>query len=59
MSPKATIVKGKIVALCSLTYNTSGVEGRAGVLRWGLGRLTNKSITYMDLHKPNNKLVSV
>jgi hypothetical protein len=34
------------------------VEGRAGALGWGLGRLTSKSITHINLHKPNNKLVS-
>jgi hypothetical protein len=42
----------------SLARNTLGVEGRAGALKWGLGRMTSKSITHMDLHKPNNKLVS-
>jgi hypothetical protein len=26
--------------------------------KMGLGRLTNNSIIYMDLHKSNNKLVS-
>ncbi len=36
-----------------------GVEGHAGALKRGLGRLTSKSIIHMDLHKPNNKLVSV
>jgi hypothetical protein len=42
----------------SLVCSTSGVEGRAGALEWGLGRLTSNSITHTDLHKPNNKLVS-
>ncbi len=41
-----------------LARSTLGVEGRAGVLGWGLGRATSNSITHMDLHKPNNKLVS-
>ncbi len=27
--------------------------------RMGLGRLTSNSLTHMDLHKPNNKLISV
>jgi len=36
-------------------------EGVKAVLELqdGTKRLTNKSITYTDLHKPNNKLVSV
>jgi len=47
------------VTTCSLSHNISGVNGcvRAPGLR--LGRLTSKLITYMDLHKPNNKLVNV
>jgi hypothetical protein len=35
-----------------------GGRGRVKALGWGLGRLTNNSITHMDLHKPNNKLVN-
>ncbi len=35
-----------------------GVEGHVGVSGWGLKRAISKSITHMDLHKPNNKLVS-
>jgi hypothetical protein len=46
------------VGVRSLARNTSGVEGRARALRWGLGKMTSKSITHMDLHKPNNKLVN-
>jgi len=42
----------------SLARNTLLVEGRVEISGWGLGRVTNKSITQMDLHKPNNKLVS-
>jgi hypothetical protein len=42
----------------SLTHNTLGVKGCVGALGWGLGRMTSKSITHTDLHKPNNKLVS-
>jgi hypothetical protein len=42
----------------SLIRNILGVERRVEALRWGLGRVTNKSITHMDLHKPNNKLIS-
>jgi len=57
-NPKVKTTKGKGVRVCSLIHNTSGVEGRAGTLGWGLGRLTSESITHTDLHKPNNKLVS-
>jgi hypothetical protein len=35
------------------------VEGHAEALGWGLGRVISKSIIHIDLHKPNNKLVSV
>jgi hypothetical protein len=42
----------------SFARSISGVEGCAGAPRWGLGRVTSKSIIHMDLHKPNNKLVS-
>jgi hypothetical protein len=42
----------------SLVHNISGVEGRAGVPRWGVRRLTSNSFTHTDLQKPNNKLVS-
>jgi hypothetical protein len=58
MNPKVMTVEGKGVRARSLARNISVVEGRAGVSRWGLGRLRSKSITYTDLHKPNNKLVN-
>jgi hypothetical protein len=58
-SPKVTTVKGEGLGTRSLAHNISRVEGHAGALGWGLGRLTSKSIIYADLHKPNNKLVSV
>jgi len=58
-SPKVMIAKGERVAVHSLARNISGVEGHVGAPGWELRRLTNKSITYTDLHKPNNKLVSV
>jgi hypothetical protein len=51
-------MKEKKVGIRSLACSTSGVEGRVGALRWGLGQVTSRSIIYMDLHKPN-KLVSV
>jgi hypothetical protein len=41
-----------------MANNTWGVERRAGPPKWGLGRITSKSITHTDLHKSNNKLVS-
>jgi hypothetical protein len=50
--------EGEGVGACFLVHNTSRVEERTGALKWGLGRLIKKSITHMNLHKPNNKLVS-
>jgi len=58
MSPKVKTTEGERVGARSLVHNTSRVEGRDGVLGWGLGRLTNNSIIYMDLLKPNHKLVN-
>jgi len=49
----------KKVGVHSLVYNTLGVKGCAKALGWGLRRMTSKSIIHMDLHKLNNKLVSV
>ncbi len=57
-NPKVKIVEEGVGA-CSLAYNTLGVEGCVGALGSQLGRLTKNSITNTDLHKPNNKLVSV
>jgi hypothetical protein len=57
-SPKMRTSEGEGIGVRSLVRNTSRVEGRAGASGWGLGRLISKSITHMDLHKPNNKLVS-
>jgi len=57
-SLKVKTMEGEGVRAHSLACNTSRVEGHAGALGWGLGRLTSDSITHMDLHKPNNKLVS-
>jgi len=50
MSPKAKIIKGKGVGLCSLARSILGVEGHAGASGWGLGRWTSNSITYTDMH---------
>jgi hypothetical protein len=57
-SPKVTTMEGEGIGVRSLACNTLGVDGCAGALGWGLRRLTSKLITYTDLHKPNNKLVS-
>jgi len=57
ISTKVTTTKGEGVGVHSLARNTSGIKGRVGAPGWGLERLTSKSITHMDLHKPN-KLVS-
>jgi hypothetical protein len=32
------------------------VKGRVGASRWGLGKVTKKSITHTDLHKPNKQV---
>jgi hypothetical protein len=50
--------KGEGVGVHSLACNTSGVEGCARALVWGLRRMTSGSIIHMNLHKPN-KLVNV
>ncbi len=46
MSSKMKTIEGEGVGACSLVHNTLEVEGRARVPRWGLGRLTSKSITH-------------
>jgi hypothetical protein len=56
-SPKLKTTK-KGVGVCFFVCNTLGVEGCVGVLGWGLGRVISGSIIHIDLHKPNNKLVS-
>jgi hypothetical protein len=58
-NPQVKIAEREGVGTRSLACSTSGVEGRAKAPRWGLGRLTSNSITHTNLHKPNNKLVSV
>jgi len=56
-NPKVkTTEKG--VRVRSLGRNTFGVEWCVRALGWGLGQVTNMSIIHIDLHKPNNKLVS-
>ncbi len=58
ISLKVKTMEGKGVGVCFLARSTLGVERRARTLGCGLGRLISKSITYTDLHKPNNKLVN-
>ncbi len=58
-SPKVETTKGEGVGAHSLGCSISGVKGHVGAPGWGLGRLTIMSITHIDLHKLNNKLVSV
>ncbi len=53
------ITKEERIGVHSLARNISRVEGHAGTPGWGLGRVTSKSIIHTNLHKPNNKLVSV
>jgi hypothetical protein len=55
---KVKTAEGKRVGVPSLARSTLGVKGRARALGRGLGRVTRKSFTPMDLHKPNNKSVS-
>jgi hypothetical protein len=43
----------------SLVCSISKIERHAGALGWGLRGVTSGSILHTDLHKPNNKLVSV
>jgi hypothetical protein len=57
-NPKVKTIEGEGVRVCSMACNTSGVKAHARILKWGLGRLTSKSITHTKLYKPNNKLVS-
>jgi hypothetical protein len=52
-------VEERGVGVCSLVCSTLGVEGRARALGWGLGWATSGSIIHMNLHKLDNKLVSV
>jgi hypothetical protein len=59
LSPKMKTSEREGIGASSLARNTSGVEGCVGALGWGLGRLTSKTITHMDLYKPNNKSVNV
>ncbi len=42
----------------SLARNISAIEGHARTQRWGLQRMTSRSIIHTNLHKPNNKFFS-
>jgi hypothetical protein len=55
---KMKIMKEKGVGVCFLIHNTSGVKRMSGTPKWGLRQVTSESIIHIDLHKPNNKLVS-
>jgi hypothetical protein len=57
-SPKVKTSEKQGVGAYSLGHNTLRVEGHAGALGWGLGRVTSRSIIHMALHKPNNKLTN-
>jgi hypothetical protein len=46
------------IGVHSLAHITLGKARSVEALRWGLRQVTNGSILDMDLHKPNNKLVS-
>jgi hypothetical protein len=56
---KVKTTKEEIIGVHFLTQSTSEVEGRAGALGWGLGKMTSRSIIHIDLHELNNKFVSV
>jgi hypothetical protein len=56
VSPNVKTTEGG-VRVCFLAHNASKVKGHVGVPGWGLERSTSKSLTYMDLHKPNKKLI--
>jgi len=57
-SPKVKTIEGEGVGARTLARNISGVERHARAPRWGVGRLTSKSIIHIDLHKPKNTLVN-
>ncbi len=59
VNPKMKTTEGERVGACPLACSTLGVERRVGAMGWGLGRLTSKSIIHTNLHKPNDKLLSV
>jgi hypothetical protein len=58
VNPKVKTTKEGI-GVCSLVRSTLGIGGRVGASRLRLGWVTSGSIIHIDLHNPNNKLVSV
>jgi hypothetical protein len=56
---KGKTIKEKRIGVRSLVCSTLGIKECVEVPRWGLRWLTSKSIIHTNLHKPNNKLVSV
>jgi hypothetical protein len=57
-NPKVKTMEWQGVGAHSLAHIALGVEGRTEAPGWGLGRVTSELIIHMDLHKPNNMLVS-
>jgi hypothetical protein len=58
VNPKVKITKRKRIGARVLVHSILGVKGHVGTLRWKLRKVTSKSITHMNLHKPSNKLVN-
>jgi hypothetical protein len=58
VSLKVQIANKEGIGVRYLIHSTSGVKGRVGASRWGLGWVISGSIIHLNLHKPNNKLVS-
>jgi hypothetical protein len=58
-NPKLKTLEEKGIGVRSLVCSTSQVEGCGGVSGWGLRRITRGSIIHTNLHKPNNKLLSL
>ncbi len=57
VSLKVKTTKEKGIKVWSLTCNTLGVEGCAGVPKWGLGRMIRGSIIHKDLHKQKTNML--
>ncbi len=57
-NPKMITTEEEGIGVCSLICSTSKVRGVAWAFKWRLKWMTSMSIIHMDLHKPNNKLVS-
>jgi hypothetical protein len=55
VSPK---VETKGIGVHYLACNILGENMCVRVPKWGLGQVTSKSIIQMNMHKPNNELVS-